>query len=227
VSPLVPFAIVGLAFVVGVGLLALRLHASMGRTPRTRYLAATALAWGATLERLGPLGFETLTLDRGAGTTRVTLAQSPCAHQTRRSTRVEHRVAGRDPAWPELHLVTTGNPEPHIWTPVLPQVLDVTLPGLPGQIRAAAPAGELARPLVEHDALTGFVGDLLALAGLAPWELAIQGRELRLALEGFVVQEPHLARLVALVEALAAGLGDQASEAGGWADGARGRTTIT
>lgn len=65
-SPLVLFAIVGLAFVVGVGLLLVRVQASVGRTPRTRYLQAMALAWGASFERVGPLGFEAMTLGSGA-----------------------------------------------------------------------------------------------------------------------------------------------------------------
>jgi hypothetical protein len=196
------FAVFGLAVLLGAFSLYVRLQASLRPVGRTATLRRVAEALGGVFTHAGPLALETVVLDRSEGQTRLQLVRTPCAHQTRHRTEITHSAHAGEPL-PELHVLTTGNGEPHVFAPTLPNEIVVALPGLPGELMACASDPEAATALVATPRVREALAELHALAGLARWELALLDREARVSMEGFVTQEAHLRQLIDLVERLA------------------------
>jgi hypothetical protein len=200
---LVLFAVFGLAVLMGAFSLYMRLQASLRPHGRTATLRRAAEALGGVFTHAGPLDLETVVLDRSEGRTRIQLVRTPCAHQTRHRTEITHGAAqGR--SLPEVHVLTTGNGEPHVFAPTLPNEVTLPLPGLAGELMACAPDPDAARSLLAEPAVADALIGLHTLAGLGRWELAILDRDVRLSLEGFVTHEAHLRTLVDLLTRIAA-----------------------
>jgi len=196
------FAVFGLAVLLGAFSLFVRLQASLRPVGRTATLRRVAEAMGGVFTHAGPLALETVVLDRSEGQTRIQLVRTPCAHQTRHRTEITHRASSGEPL-PELHVLTTGNGEPHVFASLLPNELDAPLPGLPGELMACASDPVAATALLAAPNVATGLAELHALAGLARFELALLDRDVRLSFEGFVTQEAHLRTLIDLVERLA------------------------
>ena len=198
---LVLFAVFGLAVLMGAFSLYMRLQASLRPATRTTTLRKAAEALGGVFSLEGPLAQQTVVLDRSEGRTRIQLVRTPCAHQTRHRTEITHRAAAGQ-ALPELHVLTTGNGEPHVFAPTLPNEIQAPLPGLPGELMACASDPEAATALLTSPRVAEALAALHALAGLGRWELALLDREARLSVEGFVTHEEHLKTLIGLVARL-------------------------
>jgi hypothetical protein len=187
---LVLIAIGSVGVLVAVVWLALRLQTQTSRAERTELLKRAQAELGGRLERVGTLGLEALILEEDGLTTKIVLDQRVCPHQNRHLTSIE--LSGRRASSPRLHARTAGMSPGDVFPrgSALSRIVAINAAG--SEIELNVEPGEEGERAARDAGLLQLLEALSRRAGLAKFELMLDGSTRRFALEGFVTDTSAL-----------------------------------
>ena len=197
------YGLVGFGFLMMATWITMKLQGATRRYARTRLLEGLAARLGGVHGYVGVADAEAVTVTRGERRLELTLHPARCKHQVRFRTLLRAERAAPSPI-AELHLATLGLSPPPAFTAGRPARLEPQPEWLPAHVIAfAAPAPAVQDQLA--DAQTrATLERLLALTGLARWELVWTATEVSLAVEGYVTELDALVALIDLMDGITA-----------------------
>jgi hypothetical protein len=197
------YGLVGFGFLMMATWIAMKLQGATRRYARTALLAELAARLGGVHGYAGVADAETLTLTRGERRVELTLHPARCKHQVRFRTLLRAERASPSPLT-ELHLATLGLSPPPVFTSGRPARLEPQPEWLPPHVIAFATPAPAVRDHLDDARTRAAAERLLALAGLARWELVWAATEVSLAVEGYVTEAAALTALIDLVDGMTA-----------------------
>ena len=186
------------AVVTATAWLASRWASARGAKVGEAHLEHIAKITGGELVPVGILGSACVSLAREGVQSRILLDQQAGATVVRRTTQFHLDAPGRAP-FEDVGACTVGNSEPYVFvtpgrTPIGP------LPkGWPPGVEAHSEYVVPALQALREPGVVELVADLKERTGMARWELVLSGTGLRLAVDGFLLEDGAILELHTLL----------------------------
>jgi len=186
----------GCIVVGGVILVLLRLRAAWGMDERGDYMAGIAAEHDGEFVRAGLMGQDTVTFRHNDVTGKIMFVQNVSTNQTRRLT---HIIFKRPAAFTDLVALSAGASLPPPFSPSLPPNIRVIPHEMPSGVEFFSTDIDGARWLNVNYSFQTFIKKLIAMTGLAKFELYQKGQEFKFAIDGFIMVEEQLMELYNLL----------------------------